>query len=1165
MQASCSSIWIGGVDGNFGTAGNWSTLTVPGDGDDVCITATTATNPPAVADTYTVMLDGNFSIHSLTLGGSNGTQTLVVPAGNLQLNLDTDSAVTAHGILTLGDNGGGYSVLAGTGTLTNSGRLNTVAGGGSYLRMNVSNTADGIVDIGATTSVDFATLTTNNGTVIIEATGSLALSGGLFANNGGVLTNNGAFSLSGGTFTQRGTESGNALLLDASTLDDDLGAGAGLFSFTDGGTLTGSGNNPGVPAGQAVTVSATNDFLALGVSLTNAGTLTLGDSNSGYSVLQGPGDLVNNGQLNTIGGDGGSSYLRVNISNTAAATINIATATNQDTATTITNDGTLTIEAAGSLAVSSNSSFANNAAVTNGGAFSVNGGTFTQRGTVSGHAVLFIGSTIDDDLGAGAGLFNLADGCTLTGSGSHPGVAAGQVVTVSGANITFVLGTNLTNAGTIILQDDIGGGYIVLQGPGDLTNSGQLNIIAGHGGSSYLRANISNIAGSIDIGATTNQDAGTLTTNNGTVRIETGGSLVLNGGSSFVQGACATFATTIDGNTTAFGQLTGGSGTVSLDGKLIVTTVGSPAIDSTWPIISDATLSGQFAALEVVGLNNYDVEYAPTGVTLVVLAQAPPTPTAPTPPSACGLTPVPTAAPTITPTPTATPTQIPTTSPKAATPTSSPPAPTVTRTSVPTTTPALTATRTLSAIFTPTQTPISSATATRANTPSAASTPTGTAATSTTASPTLSPTNAVATPVATNPPPPTSTVIPCVGDCTGDAQVTVNELLTMVNIALENAAITTCEAGDANQDGQITIDEILAAVNNALNGCTAGATPIPTTLASTPTFTSTPTLTPQPTGVPTTPSVALSQAAAAAGRTTIAVDTVTVLSNVIAAVANGVQFGAAADVTSTADRLLSVAAAASNGNCPLGGTATKSGNPVTGETVTFTNCKAATSNGSVTFETGSQVTFGLLSGLSIQVTATFRDQNGMVIETTTANATGSVSPTLGGSCYLTGASFTLTGTLGTMMPNGPAISISFSSTQVNVSSITFNSSCVPTAYDMTLNGGAALLGPSGGPQNVSFAQLVMHVDSSGSATIVTVNGGMQSACFGGTATLTTQTALSVPSGENCPTAGVIVATTVVGQAQITFQADMSVVIQGGGNATETAPNCLDPRLLMCAA
>ena len=59
----------------------------------------------------------------------------------------------------------------------------------------------------------------------------------------------------------------------------------------------------------------------------------------------------------------------------------------------------------------------------------------------------------------------------------------------------------------------------------------------------------------------------------------------------------------------------------------------------------------------------------------------------------------------------------------------------------------------------------------------------------------------------------------CVGDCGSDGQVTVDELLTMVNIALGNADVASCVAGDANDDGQITVEEILRAVNNALAGC----------------------------------------------------------------------------------------------------------------------------------------------------------------------------------------------------------------------------------------------------------------------------------------------------------------------------------------------------------
>jgi hypothetical protein len=41
----------------------------------------------------------------------------------------------------------------------------------------------------------------------------------------------------------------------------------------------------------------------------------------------------------------------------------------------------------------------------------------------------------------------------------------------------------------------------------------------------------------------------------------------------------------------------------------------------------------------------------------------------------------------------------------------------------------------------------------------------------------------------------------------------------MANIALSNVPVAMCDAGDANHDGEITVDEILTAVNNALNGC----------------------------------------------------------------------------------------------------------------------------------------------------------------------------------------------------------------------------------------------------------------------------------------------------------------------------------------------------------
>ncbi|MFI5398332.1 MAG: hypothetical protein ACHQ9S_22575 [Candidatus Binatia bacterium] len=83
----------------------------------------------------------------------------------------------------------------------------------------------------------------------------------------------------------------------------------------------------------------------------------------------------------------------------------------------------------------------------------------------------------------------------------------------------------------------------------------------------------------------------------------------------------------------------------------------------------------------------------------------------------------------------------------------------------------------------------------------------------------------------------------CVGDCGADGQVTVDEILTMVNIALGNANVSICTAGDVNSDGQITVDEILTAVNYALQGCQSTPTPTKTPAPPTPTPTRTPTMT----------------------------------------------------------------------------------------------------------------------------------------------------------------------------------------------------------------------------------------------------------------------------------------------------------------------------------
>lgn len=59
----------------------------------------------------------------------------------------------------------------------------------------------------------------------------------------------------------------------------------------------------------------------------------------------------------------------------------------------------------------------------------------------------------------------------------------------------------------------------------------------------------------------------------------------------------------------------------------------------------------------------------------------------------------------------------------------------------------------------------------------------------------------------------------CVADCDGDGEVRVNEVITGVNIALDNQPLSQCPAADANGDGQVTIGEVIAAVGDVINGC----------------------------------------------------------------------------------------------------------------------------------------------------------------------------------------------------------------------------------------------------------------------------------------------------------------------------------------------------------
>jgi len=138
------------------------------------------------------------------------------------------------------------------------------------------------------------------------------------------------------------------------------------------------------------------------------------------------------------------------------------------------------------------------------------------------------------------------------------------------------------------------------------------------------------------------------------------------------------------------------------------------------------------------------------------------------------------------------------------------PVPPPTSTESPTATPATT---TPTSLVTSTPSATATVSPTPQLVPTATQTPGGTAEPSPTTTPPATNTASV-TPSAT------ATQTPsCVGDCNGNGEVIVNELVMMVNVALGNASVVDCPAGDLDKNDRITVDEIITGVNNALGTC----------------------------------------------------------------------------------------------------------------------------------------------------------------------------------------------------------------------------------------------------------------------------------------------------------------------------------------------------------
>jgi hypothetical protein len=62
----------------------------------------------------------------------------------------------------------------------------------------------------------------------------------------------------------------------------------------------------------------------------------------------------------------------------------------------------------------------------------------------------------------------------------------------------------------------------------------------------------------------------------------------------------------------------------------------------------------------------------------------------------------------------------------------------------------------------------------------------------------------------------------CIGDCNEDGEVTIDEIIGGVNVALGLAVLDNCPTFDTDADGTVAVNELVQSVGAALEGCVIG-------------------------------------------------------------------------------------------------------------------------------------------------------------------------------------------------------------------------------------------------------------------------------------------------------------------------------------------------------
>lgn len=439
-----SQTWTGAVDTDFGTAGNWDNLAVPGPADDVIIDNGVATvvdaNPPGGTINSLRLGEGTLNINAntaavVTTNVSIETTAALNVRGTSSVTADTFQA-GASSVVTVQPNGSLIAQTSYTGSGAATLNVNGLLDGNVTLNQDasVSVGGGGVLDgnlnmAGSTPNAQIAT----GG----QITGNVGMSNGSLTSDGSI----------GGTLTSTGPAGANTITITSN------GSVGGLTSVSGANVTSAGALNGGLTVGTASDVTIQSGGTIAGAVAVNGGadlTLQNGSTVTGTVTLNGnasPGGVSAAGTINGSVVVNGGIFTNTGTINNGVATAVTVNAGTMNAQGTITGDISV---AGGNFNVTGVTTHTGN--VTNNAGITVSSGSLNTSGTVLNNGGISVAN------GANFGFTTMTNnGQILLGAGtagSIAGTLTGTVTNVAGSQFDLVNGV----AGdTITITGDLNG------------------------------------------------------------------------------------------------------------------------------------------------------------------------------------------------------------------------------------------------------------------------------------------------------------------------------------------------------------------------------------------------------------------------------------------------------------------------------------------------------------------------------------------------------------------------------------------------------------------------------------------------------------------------------------------------------------------------------------